>query len=316
MQKLLDTTLARALDACIYLRWPRLPRRYRLLRPHWPRIAFPQSYAERLQWRKVFDRNPLFVTFSDKLAAKEYMARTCPDLALPRTLWSGTAIEDAPPGLLRGNVVVKANNGSGMNFFIRDGRHDPAALRGATRSWMARPFGGHNAEWAYGPVPRRLLIEELLGTEEAPPAEINIRAGRGRIAHGTLLLHAKTPRQSVVYVDAGGRRTDVRPGAGITAAELERIPVPGGYAEAMRHAVAMSGDVDFARYDFYWIGGRLYGGEITVYPSSGYAAVNPYERAVLESWNIRTAWFLTTELRGWHAIYRNALLRHLDRTGQ
>lgn len=316
MPALTDTLLARALDAAIFLRWPRIPRRYRLARGATPQVAFPRTYSERVQWRKVFDHNPAFVMFSDKLAAKEYVTRTCPGLAVPRTLWTGTAIEDAPEGLLAGDVVVKANSGSGTNVFIRGGQYDGAELREKTRGWMARPFGGRNAEWAYRPIERRLFIEEMLGTPEAPPMEINIRAGGGRIAHGGLLLHGKTPRQSVIYLDERGERTAVLPGQGIAREALEAIPVPTGYAEAVHHAAVMSRDLDFARYDFFWAGGRLYGGEITIYPASGYAAMNPYEQAVLATWDIRRSWFMTTELRGWRAAYRDALRRHLDRTGQ
>jgi hypothetical protein len=160
-----------------------------------------------------------------------------------------------------------------------------------------------------------VFIEELLGTPEDPLLEISIRAGRGRVAHGTLVFWGKTPRHSVIDIDQEGRRTNVRPGKGVRAEELADIAVPAGYAEAVRHARRMSEDVDFARYDFFWSSGRLYGGEITIYPASGFAAANAYEQAVLHTWDLRTSWFMTTELGGWRAVYRRALARHLERTG-
>ena len=113
-----------------------------------------------------------------------------------------------------------------------------------------------------------------------------------------------------------GPVTAVMVGAGVSRAWLEAVPVPPGYAEAVRHAAVMSRDLDYARYDFFWANGRLYGGEVTLYPQSGYAAANPYEAVVMETWDMRRSWFMTTELRGWRAAYRAALLRHLDRTGQ
>lgn len=316
MQAVMDSWIARVLDAAVYLRWHRIPRRYKAARGKWPSVAFPRTYSERIQWRKVFDHNPDFVTFSDKLAGKEYIRRTCPELAVPRTLWVGTRIEDAPAELLAGDVAVKANCGSGTNFFIRGGQYDAAELRERTAAWMARPFGGRNAEWAYGPIPRLLFLEELLGTPEDPLVEINIRAGRGRIAHGSLTLWGKSPRQSVVDIDEHGVRRNIRLGEGVEAAEVEGIAVPPGYMDAVRHAARMSLDLDFARYDFLWANGRLHGGEITIYPASGYAPENPHERTVLETWDLRTSWFMTARLTGWRAVYREALRRHLDRTGQ
>ena len=68
-----------------------------------PNPAAPESYHERVLWRKIFDRNPLFVTLTDKLAAKAHMSSACPELALPRTLWSGRDAIDIPLNLLAGD---------------------------------------------------------------------------------------------------------------------------------------------------------------------------------------------------------------------
>lgn len=301
------------INALICLQYPLLAARFMRLAGRLPSPAFPVVYSDKMQWRKIFDHNPLFITFSDKLAAKDHLARHCPDLALPRTLWQGHSIDEAPPEVLAGDVVVKANHGSTMNHFIRGGRYDPAELRRLTQGWMARRYGGSNAEWAYAHVRPMLLVEELLVGESGPLVEINIRAGGGRVMLGSLLLHAKTKRQSAIYLDAEGRRIDTLVGEGMDRAELDRVPVPEGYAQAWRHAERMSREVDYARYDFFWTGSRLYGGEITVYPASGYSILNEIDRLIGNGWDLRTAWFMTAPLSGWRARYREALRRHLDR---
>jgi hypothetical protein len=61
-----------------------------------PNPAAPESYHELVLWRKILDRNPLFVTLTDKLAAKAHISSACPELALPRTLWSGRDAIDIP----------------------------------------------------------------------------------------------------------------------------------------------------------------------------------------------------------------------------
>ena len=152
--------------------------------------------------------------------------------------------------------------------------------------------------------------------------ELNIRAGNGRIAYGNILLFAKTPKQSAIYIDAARRIVGRTYGEGVTKAEIDRIAIPETYDEAVRYAVDLSRDVDFARYDFFSVDGELYGGEITVYPAAGFAPVPQFPdgtgtrrpdslaQAILENWDIRTSWFMTAPLSGWKTHYRDVLIRN------
>ena len=76
------------------LRHPVLHWKYARRMKRIPDTALPKTYSERMLWRKLFDRNPLFVTFADKLATKAWIAARCPDLAVPQTLWTGRVPEE------------------------------------------------------------------------------------------------------------------------------------------------------------------------------------------------------------------------------
>lgn len=266
-----------------------------------------------MQWRKVFDHNPLFIVFSDKLASKDYIARLCPDLHIPKTLWQGDSIDAAPSSILAGDAVVKANHGSSMNYFIRSGDYDRSELKYVTRKWMAQIYGRSNAEWAYKHVRRCILIEERLFGEAGPLVEINIRAGRGKAWLGSLLINAKTERQSAIYLDRDAQRCGVLLGRGVDPAELDGVYAPGAYQDAIRYAELLSIDIDYARFDFFWTGSRLYAGEITPYPASGYSAGQPVADLLWRKWDIRSSWFMHTSFNGWRSRYQTLLLEHLDR---
>jgi hypothetical protein len=179
---------------------------------------------------------------------------------------------------------------------------------------MSTKFGGRNSEWAYGEVAPMLFIEELLEPADGPLIEINVRAGRGRIAFGTILLYAKTPRQSVVYIDESRRRFRVVCGQGVSEESLESIALPTGYDDAVRFARTMSEDVDYARYDFYWCNDRLFVGEVTVYPASGYANCDAaIDGRIDRIWTLDSSWFMTAPLTGWRARYRDWLKERLPR---
>ncbi|MEN6543572.1 ATP-grasp fold amidoligase family protein [Parvibaculum sp.] len=280
----------------------------------------PETYYDWMQWRKLVDHNPLFVTLGDKLKARDYVAQRIPALMLPRLLWAGDGSAAIPEDVLRSNVVVKTSNGSNRNFFIRDGKYAPDELSRTLKRWRAEgPYERRLGEWAYGQIERRIFVEELLPCSTGPLIDIAIRAGGGQVAFGSLVLHTKTDRESTIYLSREGERLSVECGAGISEADLDAVPVPEGYAAAVAHAAHLSRNIDYARFDFLWSDGALYGGEITVYPGSGidllHLQTHRRETTPMSVWDVRKSWFLSTPQPGWRGVYREMLLDELDRRG-
>ena len=305
--------LAAILNALVLLGHPRLALTFRRGTGRWPSVLFPQTYFDTVQWRKLVDRNPQFTVFSDKLATKEWVRAQCPDLAVPDTLWSGTRFEDLPRELLQGSVVVKANHGSGMNYFIFAGAYDEGVLAKHCRRWMCTHYGRSHAEWGYRGARRAILVEPLLEGEHGSPVELNIRAGNGKAWFGSLLFDSKQPTQTVVYFDVDGRVFDIVSCAAAPGDTRLSYSVPPAYKDAIRYAERMSRDVDYARFDFYWTGATLYAGEVTVYPASGYVASDAVAERLRRHWDIRNSWFLSTPATGWRGYFQRALVEHWQR---
>ena len=57
--------------------------------------------------------------------------------------------------------------------------------------------------------------------------------------------------------------------------EGEGVEKPLGFDEMKRLACQLSKDFPFVRVDFYNVGGKIYFGELTFYPSSGYGKFEP-----------------------------------------
>jgi hypothetical protein len=304
-------------NAALYATNPATVWRYCRLFGRLPNVAYPQRYSERMLWRKIVDRDPKFVVFSDKLATKGYLQRICPDLPVPRTLWIGKDADAIPEEALRGDVFVKANHGYNFNYRTRGGRVDRAALKEKTDRWLGSVHGVSTGEWAYSRVEPKLFVEEAIGDAEGDLIEFNVRAGNGRAILGSVIGHNKTPNQWVVYLDRDGQPT-----AGATDKAGAPVPtLPDGldvrrpYRLALRCTEKLSVGVDYARFDFMWNGTELYGGEITVYPSAGYQEiVDPtIHLAIMTGWDLRTSHFLTRPHTGISRIYADALRRRLER---
>jgi hypothetical protein len=297
------------------LRHPARHRRFLRRMRRWPEAALPVAHSDRVFWRKLFDRDPRFVPLSDKLAVRGFWAEHAPEVALPRLLWVGERAEDIPPDLLRPGVVLKATHGSGWNLFCGDPPPPHAEAVATARRWLAERWGERHGEWAYAAVPPRLIAEEMI----VPPRgealfDVKVHAGGGRV--GVVQLQIGTGREGAVgeLCDAEGRRLGVGvPGLGPLPPGLAPPP---GFAGAVAVAARLSDAFDCLRFDVLVHGGRLFAGEVTVFPSAGYRdyPAEPAASLMRAAWDLRRSWFLREGAAqgGWLAqAYAAALARAL-----
>ena len=308
-----DAALLALWRATAFARHPRLHAKFlrRMLRL--PDVAVPRGYTDRMLWRKLFDRNPLFVTFADKLATKAWIAERCPELPMPATLWRGTDPAAIPRGLLRPGVIVKANHGSNFNLPILDPVPPHEQVVATARRWLATTWGRRRGEWHYAGVRREVFVEEMVGGD-GPLADIQIRAGGGRAGLCSFSLDTKTPKQTLRYLDTEGRTlTDALRDA---TAVPDALPTPPRFPDAVAAARVLSREVDFARFDFLADRQGLWAGEITLFPAAGHGTLEGEMRAlVLDCWDLRRSWFLrdgAAQGGPFTRAYAAALRRALD----
>ena len=153
----------------VHVRFARHVARFRRRVGYWPNPAIPVRYHEKMLWRKIFDRDPRFEVFCDKLATKALLADLNPDLPLPATLWTGDDPGAIPPGTQVGAALLKASHGCNYSVRIPEGTEPSTTSREITDAWLAEPWGVELMEWGYHRVPRTLLLEaELPSTPQSP----------------------------------------------------------------------------------------------------------------------------------------------------
>jgi hypothetical protein len=279
-----------------------------------PDPAVPKRYNELFLWRKLIDRNPLFVTLSDKLAAKAFAQARCPELPIVETLWSGNDPAGIPDDLLAGDVMVKASHGSGFNLAVTRGTPSRAEIIKAATGWMRRTYGGRHGEWACQAVRPQVLVEPklCLGGDDLP-TDLKLHAFDGSIAHCWAVDRIRNRSLSydanaspIVTRDSYCPREDqVLPDTPMLRSQVR---------EAVGLAARLSRGLDHVRVDFMIADGRLFFGELTVYPYAGYDTwSNPsISQNLARTWDIRKSWFLTAPQRGLKRLYAEALRAVLD----
>ncbi len=274
----------------------RLRERSRLVRM-WrlARTSRPHTFTEKVRYKMLRDHRPLLVTFADKAAVRDYVIARIGDGYLPLAL----AVLDDPDELrsiaLPERWVAKPTHGSGAVIVVSPEAPESARLPEAAsswvyrhvraehasrehlaaigRHWMTQLYGqGPNREWAYGHVPRRIIIEELL------------EDGLGSIPEDFKIFtfHGE-PR--FIQVDAGrfgGRTQDFyRPdwqhlelSGGPAWADPPR-PRPERLDEMLEIARLLGAETDFVRVDLYHLRDRVVLGELTSYPAGGDSPFSP-----------------------------------------
>lgn len=274
-----------------------------------PNPAAPVSYHEKILWRKIIDHNPLFVILTDKLAAKERVQVLAPELRLPETLWIGQDARKIPIRLLQTAAVVKVNFGCNMNLFVANGQPDVTEIERQAKRWLAKRHGRRDREWAYSLVQPRLFVEEKLTLGgHLLPTEIKVHVCAGQVCH--VWVEERGAKLSLLLDPNGtplaGRDSDY-------PREDQAFPANARLAGYVREAAAMAikiaGDLDYIRIDFLVTESGLYGGESTVYPTSGYGTwSNPVIAENFERlWDIRQSRYLRKRHRGPSRIYAQAL---------
>jgi hypothetical protein len=245
-----------------------------------PNYIDPTHFSEKMQCRKLFDRNPLIAVLCDKLEARTHVEKAVADLRLPEIYWQGTDPASIPFDDLPIPYVVKSNHGSGALIAVRDRSQEKRAeIRFRCRRWLNKPYGRGRGEWGYRNIRRRIYAEELLPAPAGQlyPDDYKFVTIAGRVewiehVHDRNQTHRKT------YFDREWKRIRFRRWQGIDdplRMPLEDAPRPPHLDRMVEIAEQLGSGIDELRVDLYAIGEEIFFGEFTVYEESGMGVAYP-----------------------------------------
>lgn len=254
---------------------------YRRKFGRWGDFRRPQRFTEHLTARILYDRGENLSWTCDKLAMKDYAKLHCPGLLVPRTLWSGTDLEELDLTALPDQWVIKPNHSSGFVYF---GSKDTTLteMKKATRGWL-RPYDrAAVGEWAYGQARRLLVIEPRLDSPDSgAPSDYKFLVFHGKVR----LMHCDAERYTEDFYETfyspEWEMLDIRNGV-----EKQRpMAQPQSFERMVAYAERLARSYSFMRVDFYEVDGEPWFGELTPYPSGGMDPFEPDEvDFMLGSW--------------------------------
>ncbi|MEY4983207.1 MAG: hypothetical protein RIR62_1473, partial [Pseudomonadota bacterium] len=224
--------------------------------------------------RKLFDRDPRLPVFTDKVRVKREIALLLGADWINPLIWEGATAADLPFDTLPAGYVLKANHGANMNLIVRPGRPvDRAAVKRLAAHWLDTDFGHLHREWAYTQIPRRLLVEPLLG-DGKPLVDYKFYVFGGKVGFIDVKLgRGEGERETSAIMDSAWQRLPFRYGPH-PAHPADPLP-PVSLSCMVSAAEQLGGMFPFVRVDLYDVNGRPYFGELTFYPSAGLSRFVP-----------------------------------------
>lgn len=256
-----------------------LPLQYRIKLGRWCNLKNPQRWTEKLQLYKMYYRNPVLHQCVDKYEVRKYVeSKGCADnLVKLYGVWDHASEIDFSK--LPASFVLKTTNGGGGEDVVLVRDKDNADLVEKVKFLDAKRVKEVNGgrEWAYTGIKKpRIIAEELLVNTENPEAGVE---------DFKILCFNGQPWYIIVDKD---RYIDHKRNFYTTSWERVNVttdheqfettyPMPKNYKDMMEVARKLSADFPFVRVDLYNIDGKIYFGELTFYPWTGYVQFTPDE---------------------------------------
>ena len=252
---------------------------YRLQLGRWPDLDKPKTFTEKLQWLKLHGSWMVGAMFwADKLKVRDWIAkRVSPDILIPllATFDAPSEMYDGIHNIFVQPMMIKCSHGSHCGVYIRDQlAEDMDAIERSVTRWMRRNWFWVGREWPYKLTTPMIFCEKWLGDADGnPPDDYKWMCFNGRAR--VLQLHRK--RGDVHHIDFYDRHGEKYPfgRAGYPNNGPMSIPTD-GFGDMIRIAERIAQGTQYLRVDLYYVGGKVYFGEITLYDSSGFGAYTHY----------------------------------------
>jgi hypothetical protein len=145
---------------------------YKSIFGSYPNLSNPTTFNEKMQWRKLYDKNPLYTLYADKYKVRKYIEEKIGAEYLKPLILATTNPEKIILASLPNRFAIKANHGSGWNEFVTDkNKVNWKKLLKIMKKWLRSNYYIYGREWHYKNIRPMILIEELLLDDGCRPTE-------------------------------------------------------------------------------------------------------------------------------------------------
>lgn len=254
--------------------------RYRCRMGKWIDWHTPKTFSEKIQWLKIYNRRSEYTKMVDKYAVKQYVADIIGSKYIIPTLgvWDNPAHIDWHS--LPDQFVLKTTHGGGNSGVVicRDKQKFDYnnAIEKLNKALKLDIYTSYR-EWPYKNVPRRIIAEQYICSKEhhqfdLPDYKFFCFNGEPKFCQ---VIRGRNESETIDFYDMEWKHQEfVGLNPNVCKGDTP-VLCPSNLEEMKRICRELSSDIPFLRVDLYVVDEKIYFGELTFYPASGFGRFTP-----------------------------------------
>lgn len=230
----------------------------------------PKTFNEKLQWLKLYDRKSKYTTMVDKYNVKKYVADIIGEKYIIPTLGVWNHFDEIDFDKLPNQFVLKCTHDSGGIVICRDkSKLDITVAKKKLEQSLKHNYYWSGREWPYKNVKPRIIAEKYLSdvqTNDLYDYKFFCFGGEVRcfkVDFNRFIEHHAN------YYDKEGNILKFGE-AELSPIYDKKIKMSKNIGKMVELAEKLTVQQAFLRADFYDSNGKIYFGELTFFPASGF----------------------------------------------
>ena len=235
-------------------------------------MANPKTLNEKLQWLKLYDRNPLYITLVDKHSVKNYVSELIGEEYVIPTIGLYNEFDEIDFKSMPKSFVIKCTHDSGSIVICRDkNTFDIKSAKKYINKKIKRNYYWVAREWPYKNVKPKILIEKYIEDSNGELLDYKFYCFNGKPFVVLVCVDRQIGKTKYYFFDRNWELKRFNKN-GMEAPKNFAIKKPKNIDKmfSLSEKLATSTNAPFVRIDLYSIGDKIYFGEFTFYPNAGF----------------------------------------------
>ena len=234
----------------------------------------PKRFTEKLQWLKLYYRNPMMSTCADKVEIRRYLKEKGYEKYLVPIVGVYSDVREIEYSNLPDECILKATHGSSMHILKKRSMKKCSWItKKIMQSWLFMNIYPEGREWPYKNIRPRIICEELLCPKSSQLRDFKFFCFSG-IPKFVQVDSDLLNNHKIDFFDENFERLPLKCQYSNSKGDIIK---PDRFDEMKQIAANLSKEFPHVRVDFYVYDNEVKIGEMTFFDGSGFYSFVPDE---------------------------------------